>query len=64
MTTEQIKALAEQQWTYCHECDESDRQMWMNGFAVGYLNARLDRIDQDVQIAQDKIATIIINNKL
>ena len=64
MTTEQIKALAEQQWTYCHGCDESDRQMWMNGFAVGYLNARLDRIDQDVQVAQDKIATIIINNKL
>ena len=36
----------------------------MNEFAVGYLNARLDRIDQDVQVAQDKIATIIINNKL
>jgi hypothetical protein len=64
MTTEQIKALAEQQWTYCHGYDENDRQMWINGFAVGYLNARLDRLDQDVQVAQDKIATIIINNKL
>jgi hypothetical protein len=64
MTTDQIKALAEKQWTYQYGFEESDKQLWMNGFAVGYLNARIDRLDQDVQVAQDKIATIIINNKL
>jgi hypothetical protein len=31
---------------------------------IGYLNARLDRLDQDVQVTQDKQATLIINNKL
>jgi hypothetical protein len=61
MTTEQIKALAEKQWTYQHGFEESDKQLWMNGFAVGYLNARIDRIDQDIQMSRDKITTILVN---
>lgn len=51
-------------WEGCHGCDENDRNFWINGFMIGYLNARLDRIDQDLQVAQDKQATLIINNKL
>jgi hypothetical protein len=64
MTTEQIKVLAGKSWEGCHGCDENDRNFWINGFMIGYLNARLDRIDQDLQVAQDKQATLIINNKL
>ena len=61
MTTEQIKALAEKQWTYQYGFDGNDKQLWMNGFAVGYLNARIDKIDDDIQTSRDKITTILIN---
>jgi hypothetical protein len=61
MTTEQIKELAEQQWTYQYGFEESDKQLWVNGFAVGYMNAKLDRIDQDIQVAQNKVTTILVN---
>jgi len=61
MTTEQIKVLAEKQWAYQYGFDGNDKKLWMNGFAVGYLNARIDRIDQDIQMSRDKITTILVN---
>ena len=61
MTTEQIKVLAEQQWTYQYGFEESDKQLWVNGFAVGYINAKLDRIDKDIQAAQNRLTTILVN---
>ena len=61
MTTEQIRALAEKSWEGCHGCNDDDRNFWINGFMIGYLNARIDRLDENIQITRDKITTILIN---
>ena len=61
MIIEQIKELAETQWEGCHGCDENDKYFWMSGFVMGYLNARVDTIDDRVKKSQDKIADILIN---
>ena len=29
-------------WEGCHGCDETDRQMWINGFVTGYLTSKND----------------------
>lgn len=40
MTLEEIRQLAESMWEGCHHCDETDKQMWINGFVTGYLMAK------------------------
>jgi len=45
MTAKEIEQLAETQWEGCQGCDENDRYFWINGFVMGYLNARVDNID-------------------
>jgi len=37
LTLQEIKDLAERMWEGCHGCDETDKQMWINGFVTGYL---------------------------
>lgn len=37
LTLQEIRQLAERQWEGCHGCDETDKQMWINGFVTGYL---------------------------
>jgi hypothetical protein len=39
LSLDNIKKLAEQEWTQCHGCDENDKQFWINGFIAGYLLA-------------------------
>lgn len=39
MTLEEIKKLAESYWEGCDGCDQNDKQMWINGFTIGYLLA-------------------------
>lgn len=39
LTLQEIKDLAERMWEGCHGCDETDKQMWINGFVMGYLTA-------------------------
>jgi len=36
-TLQKIRELAESMWEGCHGCDETDKQMWINGFVTGYL---------------------------
>lgn len=37
LTLQEIRQLAERMWEGCHGCDETDKQMWINGFVTGYL---------------------------
>ncbi len=57
---EQITKLAEKQWEGCHGCDDNDKYFWMNGFVQGYLNARVDNIEEKIESQRNKIANILI----
>jgi len=51
MTLKELEQLAKTQWEGCQGCDENDKYFWMNGFVMGYLNAKVDNIDdQDTLI--------------
>ena len=63
MTRQEIEQLAETQWEGCQGCDENDKYFWINGFVVGYLNARVDNIEEKIESQRNKIADILINNK-
>ena len=63
MTRKEIEQLAETEWEGCHGCDENDKQFWINGFIIGYLNARVDNIEEKIYSQRNKIADILINNK-
>ncbi len=63
MTRQEIEQLAETQWEGCHGCDENDRMFWINGFVVGYLNARVENLEEKVELGQKKIADLLINGK-
>jgi hypothetical protein len=62
MTRQEIEQLAETQWEGCHGCDESDKYFWINGFIHGYLNARVDNVDNRIETVQNKIADLLIND--
>jgi len=62
MTRKELEQLAESAWEGCHHCDENDRTFWMNGFMIGYLNAQVDNIDNQIEIRKNKMADSIIEN--
>jgi hypothetical protein len=64
MTTKEIEQLAETQWEGCNGCDENDKYFWISGFVIGYLNARVDNLEKQIGASRNKIADILINNKL
>jgi len=66
MTAQEIEQLAETQWEGCHHCDENDKYFWINGFVIGYLNARVDNIEEKIESSQNKITDMFNNliNKL
>ena len=61
MTVEEIKKLAEKQWEGCQGCDQNDKYFWINGFVTGYLNARVDNIEEKIESQRNKITDILIN---
>ena len=63
MTREEIEKLAESDWEGCHHCDENDKYFWINGYVIGYLNARVNNIEEKIEAQRNKIADILINNK-
>jgi hypothetical protein len=63
MTRKEIEKLAESAWEGCHHCDENDKYFWINGYVIGYLNARVNNIEEKIEVQRDKIANILINNK-
>lgn len=42
LTLQDIRRLAESLWEGCHGCDETDKQMWINGFVTGYITAKTE----------------------
>jgi hypothetical protein len=48
-TIQEIRELAESMWEGCHGCDETDRQMWINGFVTGYLTSRQINKEQRIK---------------
>jgi hypothetical protein len=63
MTRQEIEKLAESAWEGCHHCDENDKYFWISGYVMGYLNARVDNIEEKMEASRAKIADILINNK-
>jgi hypothetical protein len=63
MTRQEIEQLAEKQWEGCQGCDENDKYFWINGFVVGYLNARVENLEEKVELSQKKIAELLINKQ-
>ncbi len=64
MTRQEIEQLAETQWEGCQGCDENDKYFWINGFVVGYLNARVENLEEKVELGQKKIADLLINGEV
>lgn len=64
MTRKEIEQLAETQWEGCQGCDENDKYFWVNGFLMGYLNARVENIDNQIEARQNKIAELLINGEI
>ena len=64
MTLKEIEQLAETQWEGCHGCDENDKMFWINGFVIGYLNARVDNLNDQIDRKHKNIAEILINGEV
>jgi hypothetical protein len=62
MTLKELEQLAETQWEACQGCDENDKYFWINGFVHGYLNAKVDDMDDQIEVKRNKIADLIIKN--
>jgi hypothetical protein len=63
MTRQEIEQLAETQWEGCHHCDENDKYFWINGFIIGYMQARIEYLNKQTESYQKKIANLLINGK-
>jgi hypothetical protein len=61
LTIDEINKLAEKRWEGCHHCDENDKYFWMNGFMMGYLEAKLEDVDDKIKTNQDNISDMLIN---
>ena len=64
MTLKEIEQLAETQWEGCHGCDENDKMFWINGFIIGYLNARINNLNDQIDIRHKNIAETLINGEV
>ena len=62
MTRQEIEKLAESAWEGCHHCDENDKNFWMNGFMIGYLNAQVCNIEERIETQKNKIVDSVIKN--
>jgi hypothetical protein len=62
MTRQEIEKLAESAWEGCHHCDENDKNFWMNGFMIGYLNAQVRNIEERIETQKNKIVDSVIKN--
>jgi hypothetical protein len=63
MNREEIEKLAESAWEGCHHCDENDKYFWINGFIIGYMQARIEYLNKQTESNQKKIANLLINGK-
>jgi len=62
LTTDEINKLAEQRWEGCHHCDENDKYFWMNGFVMGYLEARIEDVDDKIMAAKVHIGELLLKS--
>jgi hypothetical protein len=62
LTTDEIKKLGEKRWEGCHGCNENDKYFWMNGFVMGYLEARVEYLDDKIKTYREKIGDMLIKS--
>jgi hypothetical protein len=62
MTRKELEQLEESAWEGCHHCDDNDRQFWINGFMIGYLNAQVSNIEERIETQKNKIVDSVIKN--
>jgi hypothetical protein len=60
MTVEEVKIIAEGHWTHQPEFQSEDKELWINGFTVGYLIACIDKIDEQITYKKEKLAATLI----
>lgn len=51
---EELKKKAEASWEGCHGCNESDRDMWINGYIKGALANQIE-LPSDEEIENESI---------
>jgi hypothetical protein len=53
---EELKKKAEASWEGCHGCNESDRDMWINGYIKGALANQIELpTDEEIEEESSKI---------
>ena len=53
---EELKKKAEASWEGCHGCNESDRDMWINGYIKGALANPIELpTDDEIEKESEKI---------
>ena len=61
MKRDRIREIAEEKWESCGSCDENDKNFWINGFMIGYLNGKIDKINEVVEKLQDELGEKVID---
>jgi hypothetical protein len=61
MTVQEIRKIAEAKWEGCDGCDDNDKNFWVNGFVIGYLNAEVKNIENKIDKQREKISDLLIN---
>ena len=59
---EELKKKAEASWEGCHGCNESDRDMWINGYIRGALANQIE-LPSDEEIGKGRDENIPIDEK-
>lgn len=59
---EELKKKAEASWEGCHGCNESDRDMWINGYIKGALANQIE-LPTDEEIGKGRDENIPIDEK-
>lgn len=56
---EELKKKAEASWEGCHGCNESDRDMWINGYIKGALANQIELpTDEEIEKVAEKTLSV------
>ena len=61
---EELKKKAEASWEGCHGCNESDKDMWINGYIKGALANQIELPTDEEIYEESKIGGMDIAQRL